>query len=756
MPSLYDRISRRLEDGRDEYYEVESDIENGRRNMFGFKTEKWHNREKERRRQTDERRHGRHDPKHREQANGTHDRARSTDRDRDADDKGKGHGSERPKDKDRLQLVSHRGSSRDVDASNAGAERRKKRSRRSDTTHPHLRVRDVLIDVAGKVIEDLLGGSTPKPEKHGKHRRRHRPETNKENDGDDVERQHKDRARHPERKPAEPAQHDGPPGPPQDYGEAGSYYQGHPLQHQQPSSDRPQGPPSQRHAYNTSLPSHSRAPKKTGPPPPRSGPGPRSGEVLTYGSNRPPRRNERRQWGGESKPRESRPRQPKTEQRDPEIEPPGNEEEAHVSELESQANNWGTHGRGAAGHETSGASWRKDFEKSPRVGKSPQDTVTSTSINDDSDREDETDGSTACSRRSSLLTEQPTRKYGQHPKDVKSQRDEEHHSEYAEDSNEGHSDAEELHLRGGGQYDDSEDVDSDARYSEYEDFDDEYLGEVHIPRDDLCQTRTAPIVNKQGGYSPLSYAAAKMKSGAYNSTSYDHAEPKTGGNSPLSYAAAKAKTVNIDYTLEIYPGNSSEAFYKNCGRPNRFGPDPSSKEIFASERLASHSPDYMPKNGYERKEYSHTPLRKAPGPNGAFIDTKSERPGSSETSKSKNKSRKSDVSSSDYERSEDPEPSQSKSKPRKFNVRFDDRSESSSPRPKDAPKPKRPFPGIRCDTAEPFEEPPPNHYATLEISPSTNPETSVDILLLEVALLTFRLGLQSWQRRCALRFIPTT
>jgi hypothetical protein len=477
--------------------------------------------------------------------------------------------------------------------------------------------------------------------------------------------------------------------------------------------------------------------------------------VLTYGSNRPPRRNEERQWRRGPKPRESRPRQPKTEPQDPEVEQSGDEEEARGTEPEPQEKSRRTRGREAAGHNAPGPSWRKDFGQSPKAGKSPQDTVTSTSINGDSDREDETDGSTVGSRRSSLLTEQPTKKRGQHSKNGKFQRGEEHHHEYAEDSNEGHSEAEELHMRGGGQYDDSEDLDSDAQYSEYEEFDDEYLGEVHVLRDDLCQMRTAPVVNKQGGYSPLSYVAAKMKSGAYNSISYDHAEPKTGGNSPLSYAAAKAKTVNIDYTSEIHPGNSSKAFYEHCGRPDRLGPNPSSKGISASERLASHNPDYMPKNGYEQKEYSHTPLRKAPEPDGAFIDSESERPRSSETSRSKKKSGKSNVSSSDYERSRDPEPSQSKSKPRKFNVRFEDRSGSSSARPKHAPKPKRPSPGIGCDTAGPFEEPPPNHYATLEISPSTNPETSVDILLLEVALLTSRLELQSWQRKCVLRFIPT-
>ncbi len=769
MPSLYDRISRRLEDGRDEYYEFESDLENGRRNMFGLKTEKWHDREKERQRQRDKRRHGRDDPKHRAQANRTHDRARaegrdtghdrarSTDRDRGhgrsrhADDKDKGRGSDRPEDRDRRQHVSHRGSSRGIDASNAGAERRKKPSKQSNTTHPHLRVRDVLVDVAGKVIEDLLGGSAPKPEKHRKHRRRHRPETNRENGGEDGERQHKDRARTPERKPVEPAQqHGGPSGPLQDHGEAGSYYQGHPLKHQQPSGGRPQGSPSQRQPNNAPLQSHSRAPEKNGPAPPRSSQGLRSGENPPYGNSRSPKRDEERQQKTGPETREARLRRFKPQPRDLEEEQFGDSEEARENSERPRS-------QGAAAHEAPGKSSTRDFGQSPRTGKSPQDTVTSTSINGDSDREDETDGSTAGSRRSSLLTEQPTKKCGQHPKNGKSQRGGEHHHDYAEDSNEGRSEAEELHVRGGGQYDDNEDVDSDAQYSEYEEFDDEYLGEVHVLRDDLCQTRTAPVVNKQEGYSPLSYVAAKMKSGAYSSNLYDHAEPKTGGYSPLSYsyAAAKAKTVHIDYTSEIHLGNSSKAFYEHCGRPDRLGPNPSSKGISASERLASHSPNYMPKYGYEQKEYSHTPLRKAPEPHGAFIDSESERPRSSETSKSKNKSGKSNVSSSDYERSRDPEPSQSKSKPRKFNVRFEDRSESSSPGPKHAPKSKRPSRGIGCDTAGKFEEPPPNHYATLEISPSTNPETSVDILLLEVALLTSRLELQSWQRKCVLRFIPT-
>lgn len=707
MPSLYDRISRRLEDGRDEYYDFGSDIENGRRNMFGLKTQKWHDYEKRHQLQRDKHSHRGEDPRHRTEGNRTHDRAhpngrnkghdrahsaekvRDHGRSKHVDDKDAGGSLDRPEDRDRRQHASHNGSSRHKDSSMPGAERKKESSKASNNTPPPLGVKDGLIDVAWKVAENLFSGSTWKPEKNRKRHRRRRPRTNRETGGDDDERQHKHRARTPEGTPDEPArqQRGAPPKPAQDHGEAEGYYQGHPLQHQQVSGGRPQGPPSYRQPNNASLQSHSKAPEQNGALPLRSSQRPRSGEDPSYRNNGPSRRDEERQWKTGPRTRETRPRQSKTQPRDLEEEQSGDEEEAQENYRRPRV-------RRAAAHETPGPSSARDFGRSPNTGKSSHETVTSTSINEDSNRENDTDRSSVGSRRSSLVTQQPAKKRGSRPKNGKAQGGEVHRHEYAEDSEEGHSEAEDLHIRGGGQYDDNEDVDSNAEYSEYEDFDDEYLGDFHILRDDgaypVYQTRTVPLVNEHEGYSSLSYVAAKMKSGADNYFSYDCAKPKNGGYSPLSYAAAKAKTADKEYTTDFHRGNLTRSFYEHCGRPNKVSPNLSSKETSASERHINHSSGKTSKDGHNKTEYAYTPLRETPEPYGGFSDSESERPKSPEQPKSKNKPRKSNVRSSNYERLRKPEPSSTKLIPRKFNVRFQDRSESPPPRPKYAPKSKGP------------------------------------------------------------------
>ncbi len=427
MPSLYDRIARRLEDGRDEYDDFESDVENGRRNRFGMKTRKWHDHESECQRESHKHKTEGHDPKHRENMDRRHDRAHPKDKHREhgrsrhlddtnerhvrgnhAHSDDRRHGPDSPEDRDRRHQSNHPDSSRGIKASDNRAERNKRSSRTSNTPHPHLRKRDVLIDVAGKFIEDLLGGSTRQPEKNHKHRRRHRHKTNGEHGGKFSDSQRRHRARTPERMLAESAQQEGgaPPTLPRDHGEAESYYQGHPLQHQRPSSGRPQGPPSNRQPYNAPPQSHGRTSDGYGPPPPRSSHGPRSGAEPSYQNNKRPRNSEERGWKAGSHPTgETGSRSPKTKPWDSEGEQSGDEDGAHDTEPGPHENGRRPRGRGTAPHEIPSTSSARDFGRPPKTGKSPQETATSTSINGDSDREDETDRSSVGSKQSSLMIE---------------------------------------------------------------------------------------------------------------------------------------------------------------------------------------------------------------------------------------------------------------------------------------------------------------------------------------------------------------
>ncbi len=319
-------------------------------------------------------------------------------------------------------------------------------------------------------------------------------------------------------------------------------------------------------------------------------------------------------------------------------------------------------------------------------------------------------------------------------------------------------------MRGGGQFDYHEDDDSNAQYGEYEEFDDEYLGEVHIVSDDgpytAHQART-PLVNVTDGYSSFSYAATKPKSGTYYPSPYAEAKPSSGGYSPLSYAAVKAKSVRVECTSyddaeprsegysslsygptngeytssttskpkqpKVNVGNSSSYSYKHCGQPSKASPTQFYNRNAASGPRAGDGSGKIPKNKHNKTEFSHALLGKPPERYGTPTGIESDRSLSPEPSKSRNKPGKSSRYSNDQERSRKPEARLPQTKHTKSNVRFQDQSESPPSRPKHPPKSTRPSREERCDTPTPIEEPPPNHYAILEISPSASPETSVDV-----------------------------
>ena len=845
MPSLYDRIARRLEEGRDYYDDFQSDLEAGRRNQFGLKTQLWYNHQEELRRRRRERRHRRRDRTHRNDTDKEHDRDHPNDKNAGHDqahsqeiegayslsrhhsDKYRGHvhnkrdddGERRPgggnvEDQGRKHRPSHHNRSSGTRASGDGAERRGESSKASNVAHPHLRVRDVIVDVAGKVLENLLGGSTKQPENENEHRRRHYSRKTDEGGADYGDRHHGHhghQTRTPERIPAKPErQHHGAPRLPhnsstsqqlqyvredrrqprtqngvssetneprygaphrtsQGYGEAKDYYQDHPLKHVQPSKDRAQGPPSRRPPHDRQYQGQYLTPKQHSSSLQLSQ-GSRSVEGPLNGKKRHPKQTQDGQSEPEPGPRENRLRPPKTKakSRDLDDELLGGAQGVHDFQPQSQKHSRSSREPEAAVPETSpsvpfqvsfdnpSTTSVKDFGRSQKNRMSPQETATTTSINEDPDGDNDTDSSSIDSRHSSLVAEQPAKSHGKHSRDGMLERAEGYHRKGPEVSEDAHSDEEDMHIRGGGRYDYYTDDDSDAQYSEYEKFDDEYLGDAHILGGGNAyiaqQTRIVPPMQKQAVYSPLSYANERSKSGGQTSFSYADARPKSRadhsssnddaklgsrGYGPLSYAAAKATAITTNKDQILYTiskpkqsethSNLSNSFYRHCGRSGEASTHPLFKGIPASTRNPSHSCDKVPKTEHSKHEYTHSPLGKTPRPYDASSDNQSERSLSPEPSKSNKKSGNSRGYNHDQEQYRMPEPPEPKSKHARFSSNFQHRSRSP-PRPKRSYKSKPPASEQKRDVPGPIEEPPLNHYATLEISPSASPKTFVSFL----------------------------
>ena len=828
MPTLYDRLSRRLEDARDYHDDFESDVENGRRNKFGFRNKKWHEHEEELRHKRHEDRRKRYDRTHHEDKgkdkghspDWDHSNDRSTwDQDRPNKEErksgrsrhlngkdGKQAHSEHADDGDRKHHRRHHDTARGIKVIRDEVGRTKDSSKAIDNAKPRLRVRDVLFEVAGKFVEDLLGGSTKKPEEDLKHRRKHSSREDRDNDDGRGDRHHRHRSRTPERQPVKlerqqhgapkpprdrfqgpytgspggillqqqepygrpfqcsPPRHQmetpakiknshygAPPEPPQDYGEAESYYHGHPLQQQQASGGHSRAPP----PPNGSRPQTSNAKPK----------GPFGDEEVSYRNDSEPREHSRKS------------RQP--------------EAEAHNSTPPT---------RRKVPTENPSTSSAKDFGRHPGNGMPPPDTATSTSV-DDFDQDYQGDLLSIGSRTSSLVTEQPAMIHGKQSMNAHLKGAREQHSGDAEDSedthSDAHSDAEEIHIRGGGGND--EDDESNAQYNEYEEFDDEYLGDE------------VPPMKRQGGYSSLSYADAKARRGRNSSytyttatsrgysslsytdtkleskgqcSSYADTKPRSGGYSSLSYAAAKVKGTVTEHTSDTYTtsisGRYGSLLYadtklkskgqsssytgvepKNGGysslsyadaKAKRTGTEPTSNTRpeprrpqdhaeNSNESLHGHSGRFS--SASSKPGYRHTPLGRQPRTYDMSSDDESESSTSPEPSTDK-KFRNSKGQNNDHERSEKPKPSQAKPKSEK-QVRYQEQSEYPLPRHKPHPKsthprseePPRPMPPPKSRRATqekhtalaPIEESPTNHYATLEISSLASPEEFVCMFL---------------------------
>lgn len=445
MPTLYDRLSRRLEDARDYHDDFEFDVENGRRNMFGFRNTKWREHEEELQRKRHEDRRKRHDRTHRndkgEDKGHGHGWGYSNDRstgDQDHPNKeGRGHGRSRHLDGkageqahskyahgedrghdrgyrgdiDRKHHHRHLDTSRRMKASKDGATGKKESSEAIDKAKSPLRARDALFEVAGKFVKDLLGGSTKKPEEHLKHHRKHSSKEDRDNDDGHGDRHHRNRSRTPERQLAklERPQH-GVPKPPR--GDFQGHYAGPPegilpLQQEPYGRSFQRSPPGQ----DMETPAKIKNPQYGAPPEPPQG----HGEAESYCQGHPLQ--QQQASGGRSRgpppPNGSRPRTSKAKPEGPF----GEEEELYGIDSEPRDHSRRSRRPGAEEHngalltrrqvplENTSTSSAKAFVRHPGNEKPPPDTTTSTSVDDDSDRDHQGDTSSIGSRTSSLVTE---------------------------------------------------------------------------------------------------------------------------------------------------------------------------------------------------------------------------------------------------------------------------------------------------------------------------------------------------------------
>ena len=823
MSTFSDRIARRFQDAREYREEFEADVENGRRNMFGFRSQKWYEHQGQLRRKRHEDRYKRHHRHHSKDKVSNDDQDHSNDRDthhdrdnpgdgdskhdrssqqanksgrhgcnEDADDKDRGHGREHRCDRTRNKHSNIHGSSRDYQTSNDGGGRRKTHSKGLQKQQRSPGAMSTLFEVAGKLVEELLGGAPQQPiVYHGQHHRRRR----------------KHRSKTSERSPAEPGQqrHSG-----------SEPIKSEAQQHEQHDSGRSQDfppalqpyevpirhpPPSQPSAFEREDRRHSRAsngaPLETtishfGAPPgvPQS-----HGETESYYESRP-LQNQRVSGGSSRGPpfhpqrkrqqRDLRPENPKALTRYHKNNPFGDREELYGDDSVRHKESRSPRGpeksvNGVASSTKQGAppappstSSVRDFGRSLGIAESSLNTGTSASVDRDFDRDGQVDSSSITSRSSSMETEQPAHAHV-HWKNSRNGNFEggrgRHHedADYAEYA--AHTESGDMHVRGGGEGDDDEDEDSNASYNEYEKFDDEYLCDCLLkPGEYVCgfcrpekdganvaqQTPIGSPEDGQGRYRSLSYANAKLESERLKPYTYDDSEPRYRYSSH-SYVDAKLKSEkfkSLSYDdLEPRYRYGSRSYVDAKARATGTEHTP---YIHLDTVGGRYIPPLHDGAKAKRSESRYTPLGRTPRTYDASKDDRGERSSSPEPYKGRSNPGASQDFSTQRGRSRKPEPPRTRLK----HVNFEDRSESPPPRPKRPPlrpnaPPSRPQRQEKYLAPGPIKEPPPNHYATLEISAPTTLEKFVAYRFMKPRLLTCEAVLQSLQRRCASRSIPT-
>ena len=505
------------------------------------------------------------------------------------------------------------------------------------------------------------------------------------------------------------SQHGVPLEPPQTQGEAEGYYEGHPLQNQQTSGG----------------PSHD------------------------------PASNKQRERG----PRLGNPKaRPQYHEEDPFGDDSGSYEDDSGSHEDSRRlRKPKISATGLASSTRRGGPPVRDFGGSLRTKKSSQNTATSASVGGDFDRDDEVDSSSITSESSFRATEQPAHARRKHSKNGNFQRGGGKHHEDIENADNAHSESEGMHVRGGGEGDDDEDENSNASYNEYEKFDDEYpCDEAEGSAFEPCRpeknganiarpTSRIPLEDRQGRYRSLSYVDAKLESERLKPFSYDDQEARCGRYRSRSYVDAKLKSERRD----SFPADNAEPRrYRYSSQSYVDAKARVTGKVEISYTIAeSANGEYIPcLHGAAKaktSEFQYTPLGRTLRTYDASGDDKSGRSPSPKPYKSRINPRASQAYVNEPGRSRKSEPSRARSK----HVRFEERSEVPPSKPEYPPlrpeAPPKPQGQKRYYVPAVFEEPPPNHYATLEVSASTTPEKFVEVLFTKPRMLTCGAVLQS-------------